>query len=100
MGRKNKALALFAVLLLVALAAGACSGSLAKSQASDPRVVTADDGGEEEVLDADESTDRDDDELGRAEDDGAEGKSGKLLVSMTYLAMSLGAAALPFLTLL
>jgi hypothetical protein len=99
MGRKNKALALFAVFLLVALSAGACSGALTKNQ-PDPRVVTADDGGEQEILDADDSADREDDEFGRADDDSAERKSGTLLVSMTYLAMSLGAAALPFLTLL
>ena len=100
MGRKNKALALFAIFLIAALTAGACSGSLAKSRSSDSRVEIADDGGEQEILDADDSAARDDEEFGRAEDDTAEGKSGKLLVSMTYLAMSLGAAALPFLVLL
>jgi len=98
MGRRNQALAVLAFVLALAFAAGACSGSVANRAKGDSQTVTADDGGEEEILDADNESI--DDDVGRPEDESVEGKSGTLLVSVTYLAMSLGAAALPFLTLL
>lgn len=98
MARRNQALALLAFVLALTLAAGACSGSVANRGNADSQTVTADDGGEEEILDADNEPIDDDED--RPEDESVERKSGTLLVSVTYLAMSLGAAALPFLTLL
>jgi hypothetical protein len=85
MSRKNKALALVLLCSFLGSAAGACSSSIgqkSKSNVETANVETAEDGGEEEVLDPD------------GHDDGG------ILVSVTYLVMSLGAAALPFLLLL
>ena len=89
---KNKALAIALLLLIFGGAFGGCGGTLGGD--SGPKIVKAEDGGEEEVLSADEDSDRD--EFGRPKDSGPSG----LMVSITYVTLSLAAAALPFLTLL
>jgi len=93
MGRKNKALAVAVLLLVLVAALGGCSAQLGGK--SRPQVVKAEDGGEEEVL----TEDDDRDEFGRPKNDGADGPRGAL-VGFTYLTMSIGAAVLPFLFLL
>ena len=97
---KNKNLApllLILACILVGSAAGACSSSIGKK--SNANVAAAANGDEEEVLDPENESndfaDPDSDEQGSAEKTG-----GGILVSVTYLVMSLGAAALPFLLLL
>jgi len=92
---KNKALALIVLCLFLASAAGACSSFV--GQKSKPHVETAEDDGEEEVLDP---NGHDDEELATSDDESAERTGGGILVSVTYLVMMLGAAALPFLVLL
>jgi hypothetical protein len=91
MVRKNKALAVAVLLVVLVGPLVACSSQLGGK--SDPRVVKAEDGGEEEVLSED---DADRDEFGRPKAEGAQG----VFVSLTYLTMSIGAALLPFLMLL
>jgi len=93
MGRKNKALAIAVLLLVLGGAVGGCSAQLGGK--SNPQIVKAEDGGEEEVLTEDE----DRDEFGRPKNDGATGAQG-VFVSLTYLTMSIGAALMPFLLLL
>ena len=96
MSRKNKALALIVLCLFLASAAGACSSFV--GQKSKSNVETAeDDREEEEVLDP---NGHDDEELASSDDESVEKTGGGILVSVTYLAMMLGAAALPFLVLL
>jgi len=93
---KNKTLALILVCLFLGSAAGACSSFV--GQKSKPNVETAADGGEEEVLDPDG---HDDEELASSDDENGETSTGSgILISVTYLVMTLGAAALPFLVLL
>ena len=92
---KNKALALIVLCLFLGSAAGACSSFVGHS--SKPSVETAEDDGEEEVLDPDG---HDDEELATSDDESVERTGGGILVSVTYLVMMLGAAALPFLVLL
>ena len=95
MSRKNKALALIVLCLFLASAAGACSSFV--GQKSKSNVETAEDDGEEEVLDP---NGHDDEELATSDHESAEKTGGGILVSVTYLVMMLGAAALPFLVLL
>jgi len=95
MSRKNKALALIVLCLFLASAAGACSSFV--GQKSKSNVETAEDDGEEEVLDP---NGHDDEELASSDEESAERTGGGILVSVTYLVMMLGAAALPFLVLL
>ena len=92
---KNKALVLILLCLFLGSAAGACSSFV--GQKSKSHVETAEDDGEEEVLDPDG---HDDQELASSDDESAERTGGGILVSVTYLVMMLGAAALPFLVLL
>ena len=90
---KNKALALILLCLFLGSAAGACSSFVGQKS----NIETAEDGGEEEVLDPDG---HDDEELASSDDESMERTGGGILVSVTYLVMMLGAAALPFLVLL
>jgi len=92
MSRKHKALAAALFFLVVARGLGGCSGSLTSTETQ--QLATATDGDQEEVLD------EADDSFGRPEEAGAEGKAGGILTSLSYLVMTLGSAALPFLMLM
>ena len=95
---KNKALALILLCLFLASAAGACSSFVGQRSKSNVETAEiAEDDGEEEVLDP---NGHDDEELATSDDESAEKTGGGILVSVTYLVMMLGAAALPFLVLL
>ena len=94
MSRKNKALVLILFLFVCASTIGGCSASL--GQEANPNMETADDGGQEEVLDQDDA----DDTSGRPESSTAEGTAGKVLFSIGYLAMTIGSALLPLLMFL
>jgi len=93
MSRKHKALAAALFCLVVARGLAGCSASLTSNETQD--LATATDGGQEE-----EVLDEDDDSFGQPEEAGAEGKAGGILVTLSYLLMSLGSAALPFLMLM
>jgi hypothetical protein len=93
MGRKLKALFLILFLFVSAAAIGSCSASLEGQE--NPRMVTADDGGQEELLDEDDEYDP----VGRPENRTATGKAGGILASVGYVAMTIGSAALPLLML-
>jgi hypothetical protein len=92
MSRKNKALA--SVLLCLALAYGldGCSASVTSNE--EQHLAMAPDDGQEEVLE------EDDDGFGRPEQAGAEGKAAGIVMSLTYLAATIGSAVLPFLMLM
>jgi len=90
---KNKALAIAVLLLVVVGSVGGCSKQLGGD--SGPKVVKAEDGGEEEVLSDSDTGDEDRDEFGRPKESGPNG----LLISIAYITMSLAGAVLPFLTL-
>lgn len=90
MKTKHKALALLALLLLIGMAAGACSGKVAK----DPPAATAStEEPEEEVLESDQ------DEFGRTDFSRADNKAGGFIVSVGYLGMIVGSTILPLLLL-
>ena len=92
MNRKNKALAVLVLLWSLGALGSGCSTN--GHNESGPRVVVAEDGGQEEVLDDAR------DDFGRPTSPGVEGTAGGLLVSVGYLGMMLGSAILPFLLLL
>lgn len=90
MGTKHKALVLLALLLLIGIAVGACSGKVAK----DPPVASASmDDPEDEVLESDQ------DEFGRTDFSRADNKVGGFIVSVGYLGMIVGSTILPLLLL-
>jgi hypothetical protein len=91
MKRKHKALVLVLLFVCVATIDG-CSASLDGD--ANPRLVTADDGGQEEVLD------EDDDGFGSRENATAQGTAGGFLVAVGYLGVTIGSAMLPFLMFL
>jgi hypothetical protein len=92
MSRKNKVLAMLVLLWSVSALSISCSTST-RTQAG-PHTVTAEDGGQEEVLDDAR------DDFGRPTSSSAEGTAGGLLVSISYLGMMIGSAILPLLLLL
>ncbi|HSD11871.1 MAG TPA: hypothetical protein VLF14_12835 [Candidatus Binatia bacterium] len=94
MGRKHKALVLLLLFFVSTAAIAGCSASLDAD--ANPRLETADDGGQEEVLDQDDA----DDNFGRPENSTVQGTAGGVLVTLGYLGMTLGSAALPFLMFL
>jgi hypothetical protein len=93
MSRKNKALVLVVFLFVCAATIGGCSASLDPD--ANPHLVAAEDGGEEEVLDQD-----DDDGFGRPENSTPSGTATKILMSVGYLAMTIGSAVLPLLMIM
>ncbi len=95
MSRKNKALVLILFVFVFAATMGGCSTSLDPD--AKPHMVAADDGGEQEVLDQD---DADDDGFGRPENSTSSGTATKILMSVGYLAMTIGSAVLPLLMLM
>ena len=92
MGRKSKALALILFIFVCGVTICGCSTSLDPD--TNPHLVAAEDGGEQEVLDQD---DADDDALGRPENTGT---ATKILMSVGYLAMTVGSAVLPLLMIM
>jgi hypothetical protein len=94
MARKHKALVLLLLFFVSAATIGGCSPSLDAD--TNPRLVTADDGGQEEVLDENGA----DDSVGRPESSTAAGTAGGILFSVGYLGVTLGSAVLPFLMFL
>lgn len=93
MSRKNKALALIALLFIFASWTEGCSASF--TQDAKPHLVTADDGGKEEILDDD-----DEDEFGRPKGTTAESTAGGIIIAIGYLGMIVGSAILPLLVFL
>ena len=96
---KNKRLAVILACFFVAAMAGGCSSRIGQKKAN---VVAAEDGEEEEVLDPDGHDDTmlaDAPEQDENEKPNGEKTAGEMLVSGTYLVLSLGAAAMPFLAL-
>jgi hypothetical protein len=94
MSRKNKALVLVVFLFVCAATIGGCSASLDPD--ANPHLVAAEDGGEEEVLDQND----DDDTFGRPENSTPSGTATKILMSVGYLAMTIGSAVLPLLMIM
>lgn len=96
MPRLLRAALVFVLLGVVAPVAG-CGGSLSEPGSAPPqgRMIVAEDGGEEEVLSDDGEAFGDE-----LEDELPEPGAGGFFVSVSYVLMSLGAAALPFLLLI
>ena len=96
MSPKHKALAAALFCLVVARGLGGCSSSLTSNETQQlaTETETETESGQEEVLD------QDDDSFGEPEEAGAEGKAGGILMSLSYLIMTLGSAVLPFLALM
>jgi hypothetical protein len=93
MSRKNKALVLILFVFVFAATIGGCSTSLDPD--ANPHMAAAEDGGEQEVLDQD---DADDDGSGRPEN--STGTATKILMSVGYLAATIGSAVLPLLMII
>ena len=93
MGRKHKALVLLLLFFVSTAAIAGCSASLDAD--ANPRLETADDGGQEEVLDEEA-----DDGSGPPESSTRGGTAAGFFFSLGYIAMTLGSAALPLLMLM
>jgi len=97
----EKRLVLILACFFVAAVAGGCSSSIGQKKAN---VVAAEDGEEEEVLDPDGHDDvmlADAPELDDNDNEKPSGEktAGEMLAAGTYLVLSLGAAAMPFIAL-
>jgi hypothetical protein len=92
MAPKHK-VAVLALCVVLACGVVGCSGSVAEKET--PRVATAPDGGQEEVLD---ESDEARDDFGRPTNTDTE--AGGVLMSLTYLATTIGSAVLPLLMLM
>jgi hypothetical protein len=95
MSRKHKALVMVIFVFVFVATMGGCSTSLDPD--TNPQMVAAEDGGEQEVLD---ENDADDDAFGRPEDRTIAGKAGGILASVSYLAFMVGSAVLPLLMIM
>lgn len=91
--RKNKALAVLALLVVFGSAFIACS----TLGGTGTRTITAQDGGEEEVLEGDDYASTDDDWT--AGERSADDTVGGLMMSVGYVAFIVGSAVLPLLFL-
>ena len=92
--RSSRALA---AILLGGLLAFGCANSVTRADDDEPRLVVAEDGGEEEVLDPDDA------DFTMDEDDAEhepETKAGQMLVVFGAILSTLAAAALPYLMFL
>ena len=94
MRRKHKALVLILLLFFISAATiGGCSTSLDPN--ADSHTVTAEDGGQEEVLDQDA-----DDGSQPPEGSSKQGAAAGFFLSLGYVAMTIGSAVLPLLMLM
>ena len=92
MPQKNKALVV--VMLLLALGFGSIGCSAQLSHESKSNIVTAQDGGKEEILSVD-----DDDEFPPRRDSKPETVAGEILMVIGYVGYVIGSALLPLLLL-